>query len=141
MNDVYAESSAVLRWLLGQVGGAKIQEVLAGAPNVITSALTSVEVARTLARLVAGGQLSSVDRALVSRTYATAANHWKVCAVSDEILRRASDPFPVEPVRSLDAIHLATVLAFTQQVANVDVISTDARIRDNAQALGLTVVP
>ena len=43
----------------------------------------------------------------------------------------------VEPVRSLDAIHLATALEFTKVVATLGVLSFDTRITDNLDPLGL----
>jgi predicted nucleic acid-binding protein len=57
LSIVYAESSAVLRWLLGDALGAEIQTVLASAEAVVSSALTSVEVARSLARLRAANTI------------------------------------------------------------------------------------
>ena len=62
---------------------------------------------------------------------------WMTMAVSEEILARAGRPFPVEPVRTLDAVHLATALEFAKAFPDLRVISRDARILDNAQALGL----
>ena len=52
------------------------------------------------------------------------------------VLQRASEPFPVEPVRSLDAIHLAT-LAIAG--AGITVLSNDYRVNHNAHALGYTL--
>jgi hypothetical protein len=40
-------------------------------------------------------------------------------------------------VRTLDAIHLATALAFTGGFHDVRVLSFDRRILDHAQALGI----
>jgi hypothetical protein len=57
--------------------------------------------------------------------------------VSDEVLRRAGRTFPVEPVRTLDAIHLATALEFTAVYPDLRVLSYDRRIRGNAEALGI----
>jgi predicted nucleic acid-binding protein len=139
--DLYAESSAVLRWLLGHADAGKVQSLLAGAPAVVTSALTSVEVTRALQRLVSERLLSVADRERVARVYAAAASHWKIFGVTDEVLARASTVFQNEPVRTLDAIHLATATLFAEQVGPLDVLTTDLRIRNNAQALGLTPVP
>jgi predicted nucleic acid-binding protein len=141
VNDLYAESSAILRWLLGHADAGEVQTLLAGAPGVVTSALTSVEVARALQRLASEGLMSVSDRAQVTRAYAAAARHWKIFGVTDEVLARASTSFPNEPVRTLDAIHLATATLFAEHVGPIDVLTTDARIRNNAQALGLTAVP
>lgn len=36
--------------------------------------------------------------------------HWTLFQVSEAVLARARRPFPVEPIRTLDALHLATAL-------------------------------
>jgi len=58
-------------------------------------------------------------------------------ALSEEVLARASRPFPVEPVRTLDAIHLATALEFTAAFPDLRLVSCDSRVRENAEALGI----
>jgi predicted nucleic acid-binding protein len=138
---IYAESSAVLRWLLGHTDATIIAGALAAASEVVTSALTQVEVCRTLQRLVVGGQLKEAQRAAIWRVFIAAARHWRIHAVTEDLLRRAADPFPIEPVRTLDALHLATALSYLNEVAPVGILSTDDRIRQNAGALGLPVLP
>lgn len=56
------------------------------------------------------------------------------------VLARVAQPFPIEPLRTLDAIHLATALLF-HAIEPVTLLSTDARLRENAAALGLAVLP
>ena len=58
-----------------------------------------------------------------------------------EIVRRSRRSFPHEPIRALDAIHLATALAVRNLAPDVVVLSLDDRIRDNAVSLGYAVVP
>lgn len=139
MSALYAESSAVLRWLLGADDGAAIREILASAEIVVSSALTSVEVGRTLQRLVAGGAIKPQARDSAWARFSAAAAHWHLYAVSDTVLERAAQRFPQEPVRTLDAIHLATAALFSLQVAPPVVLSVDRQVRDNAEALGLGV--
>ena len=141
MADVYAESSAVLRWLLGAPDAANIGNVLAKADRVVTSAITSAEVGRTLRRLVAMEQLSpsARDQAWVRFTGASA--HWNIYAVTDAVLSRAVEPFPAEPIRTLDAIHLATAALYAAEIGPPMVLSTDAHLRQNAEGIGLAVVP
>ena len=141
MNGIYAESSAVLRWLLGHPDAAALQAALSSASSVVTSALTSLEVSRCLRRLTVLGHITDAERDRVLSTYAAAARHWKVHTISDSVLARAGEAFPIEPVRSLDAIHLATAVMFASEVALAAVLSTDERVRDNAEALGLDVAP
>jgi hypothetical protein len=58
-----------------------------------------------------------------------------------EVVEQSRRSFPCEPVRSLDALHLATALVVRNLSPEVQVLSFDDRIRDNATALGLDVVP
>ncbi len=57
--------------------------------------------------------------------------------LSGEVLTRAGQPFPVEPVRTLDAIHLATALVFTKAYPDLQILTFDQRISNNAQPLGI----
>ena len=57
------------------------------------------------------------------------------------MLERARRGFPREPVRTLDAIHLATAVQFQEAIPDLAVVSLNERIRYNAQALAMTVVP
>ena len=131
----------MLRWLLGHTDAPTIATALGEASEVVTSTLTPVEVSRTLQRLAITGQLTPAQRGAAWRVFTGATKHWRIHAVTDDLLRRAADPFPIEPIRTLDALHLATVLAYVQEVAPLDVLSTDDRIRQNAVALGLPVFP
>jgi hypothetical protein len=40
---VYAESSAVLAWLLGEEAGVQVRDILAGSEYVLASDLTLIE--------------------------------------------------------------------------------------------------
>ena len=61
--------------------------------------------------------------------------------LSDPVLERAKQRFPVEPVRTLDALHLATASRFREALGRVTVLSLDERIRGNAPGLGLELLP
>ena len=54
---------------------------------------------------------------------------------------RSRGAFPREPIRSLDAIHLATALVIRDVRPDLSVLSLDQRLRENAVALGFEVVP
>ncbi|MBL8223025.1 MAG: PIN domain-containing protein [Bryobacterales bacterium] len=62
-----------------------------------------------------------------------------IVSISEQILAQAAHLFPVEPVRTLDAIHLATVQAVSEAPGLWVVVTRDQRIRDNAIALGYSV--
>ena len=52
-----------------------------------------------------------------------------------------TEPFPLEPVRTLDGIHLATAYRYALEVEAVTVLSVDQRMRQNAMGMGLDILP
>lgn len=115
--------------------------MLASAEVVVTSELTSAEVGRVLQRLVATGRMTAAEGDRAWASYAAAWGHWQVYGLDESVLQRVREPFPREPVRTLDAVHLATAAAYALAVTRPVVLSTDGQIRANAEALGLSVAP
>ena len=70
-----------------------------------------------------------------------AAAHWHLCRLSLDIVDRARRPFPSEPVRTLDAIHLASALAVRPTVPSMELLSLDDRIRRAGEQLGFRLQP
>ena len=71
----------------------------------------------------------------------TASAHWTLLGMDADIVHRCRRSFPREPIRALDAIHLATALAVRNLSPDVVVLSLDGRIRSNAVSLSFEVVP
>ena len=137
MTTLYVETSALLAWLLGQKRGPEARAAIDSAETVVTSALTFAEIERALARGVALGALREADARRARGVTARQRRAWIVMAITDEVLGRAGRPFPVEPLRTLDAIHVATALAFAEAFPDLEVLSVDERVTSNARALGL----
>jgi len=138
---VYAESSAVLAWLLGEPSQSLVLLELEGADRVVSSSLTALECARGLARARASSRLSRADEMAARHLLDVAESSWDVHDLSEKVMARARGSFPSEPVGTLDALHIATALVFHEALGGVAVLSFDDRIRANAQALGMVVVP
>ena len=138
---LYAESSAVLAWLLGQDGGEEIASALHGASGVIASDLTLIECERALIRAWSTGLMTEAVRVDRGAKLAMISAHWMRLRVDDEVAERARRPFPVEPVRTLDALHLATALVARSQAPNLRLLTRDQCIRENGERLGLATVP
>jgi predicted nucleic acid-binding protein len=139
--NVYAESSAVLAWLLGEETGHAVREVLQHAELVMASDLTVVECDRVLIRGVTMGEIDEAAAADRRAHLNAAASHWHLWRVSLDIVERARHPFPAEPIRTLDAVHLASALAVRSVVPRVELLSLDDRIRRAAKQLGFHVQP
>jgi predicted nucleic acid-binding protein len=130
----YVETSALLAALLEQDANAKL--VLRRARRRVTSALTLAEARRALVRARKGGRLNEVQERAAVRALRTFARRCDIVAITDEILDRAERPFPIEPIRTLDAIHLATAEALGEPPPLLGVLTRDTRVRDNAATLG-----
>ena len=139
--SLYAESSAVLAWLLDEEAGSGARRLLTAADIIIASDLTLVECDRVLIRAAALGDLTEADAADRRAHLTTAAVHWHVLRIGPEIIDRARQPFPGEPIRTLDALHLASALIARSAVAGLELLSLDARIREAAARLGLRLQP
>jgi predicted nucleic acid-binding protein len=100
-----------------------------------------MECDRVLLRAAALGELTEADTADRRAHLASASAHWNILRIGGEIVDRARQSFPGEPIRTLDAIHLATALAARAAVAGLTLLSLDDRVRSSAQRLGLEVLP
>jgi predicted nucleic acid-binding protein len=108
---------------------------------LLTSLLTRVEVASALYRKEGLGDISRADsgRALARFDGDCAAGRIILTPLRPEIAQDAADLIRrlKIPLRSLDALHLATAIA-TRATA---VVTTDARLRDACLLAGLGVRP
>jgi uncharacterized protein with PIN domain len=141
MSVLYAESSAVLSWLLGEPDQTRVLHELETASHVVTSAITGIECGRALTRARHAGRLTDAQELAALRLLDDAIASWNVLDISDRVADRARGAFPREPVRTLDALHLAAAVEFADALGGVTVLSLDDRVRSNALALGLRVVP
>lgn len=138
---LYAESSAVLAWLLGEPRSALSERALRDASLVVTSTLTGAECSRAILRGAALGALSRAEAQAVLRRLAEWESGCDVLEIGDRVLARARAPFPHEPLRTLDAIHVASAALVQAEVGAVSVLSYDERVRANAAALGMPLLP
>lgn len=138
---LYAESSAILAWLLGEPSQTRVIAELAAADHVATSAITVIECARALARARHDRRITRVEERAALHLLDEAFQSWHVLEISDDVIARARAVFPSEPVRSLDAIHVASALSLLSAAGEVTTLSLDDRVRANARALGMRVAP
>ena len=138
---LYAESSAVLAWLLAEPEAEKVALALRDADHVIVSDLLFVECDRACIRAETLGALTAQQAASVRTRLARIGAHWETLRLSSSVIERSRQPFPIEPVRSLGAIHLSSALNARPHLPELLVLSLDDRVRRNALKLGFEVVP
>lgn len=127
----------MLRVVLQHAGRAREWSVIETA---VASALVEVECLRTLDRMALDGSLDpsriAARREAIYRIMESA----EVVEPTGAVLKRASSPMPT-PLGTLDAIHLATALLWSDARGQSPVMFTHDRALANAsRAFGLTVV-
>ena len=138
---LYAESSAVLAWIFEEQRSERVQQALREASRVFSSDLTLVECDRAFHRAGMVGRADALETGQMRTLLAAAVDNWTVYGLHAEVLSQARRRFPREPVRSLDAIHLATALIARDIQPGLAFLGLDRRVRENAAALGFEVVP
>jgi hypothetical protein len=131
----------VLAWLLDEKSAADVRRSLADAELIVASDLTLIECDRVLLRAAALGELTEAEAADRRAHLTAAASHWHILRVAPEIVERARQPFPGEPICTLDAIHLASALAARTAVMGLKLLSLDDRVRAAGKKLGLDIIP
>jgi predicted nucleic acid-binding protein len=139
--NLYAESSAVLSWLLDEETAPVVRQLLTDAEIIVASDLTLIECDRVLIRAIHLGELTEAEAADRRAQLSAAASHWHVLRIAGEVVDRARQPFPGEPIRTLDAIHVASTLVARTAVAGLKLLSLDERVRNAARKLGIEVLP
>lgn len=138
---LYVESSAVLAWLFGEPAQKQILDALAGAAAVLTSRLTLVECGRAIHVAETQGRISARDGNQCRQLLARAARGWSILELTEPVCQRAGQRFPREPLRALDALHLASLLELHAVEPRLQPLSLDQCLRENAAELGFVPVP
>lgn len=133
----YVETSALLAALLERDTAAR--NALRGKRRRVTSALTFAEASRALVRARVTQRITAADERAGLRWLQAFRRRCDVVAITDTVLDRAGRPFPVEPIRTLDALHLATAELLGEPPQLITIVTRDSRVIDNARALGYVV--
>jgi len=131
----------VLAWLLGDVASPGVRSVLGDDELIFASDLTLVECERVLIRAVALHEVEEAAGADRRAALNAAAAHWQVLRLSVDVVERARRPLPAEPIRTLDALHLASALAARAVSPGLALLALDDRIRRAGAQLGFLVLP
>ena len=137
MSVLFIETSAILSWLFGESASKEVVDTINRHETVVSSVLSIVETMRVLIRAESEGIINAGDHQRLKSLYAENSTGWIHLELNSSVRNRAAQPFPVEPIRSLDAIHLATAVEFIQIYPDLVVLSFDKRIVDNIVPLGM----
>jgi predicted nucleic acid-binding protein len=125
---LYVDTSAVLRAVLERGATPQVEAKLGAAQFLITSRLSLVESGRALVRLrdegVTESQVADAGREIDAI--------WARCTIWEmtaAVCDLAATVAPTTPLRTLDALHLATYLLARRRISgDIELLTTDARL-------------
>jgi uncharacterized protein len=135
----YFDTSALVKRYVVEEGTLGVRRLLRRY-GVISSAIFQVEIYSALPRRKTEGRLSDVALQRVLRRVRADAASWPLVAIVDEVLALARDRILEHPLRSLDAIHVASAEVIRREGMPLPFVTADARQAAAASALGLDVI-
>lgn len=140
MSLAYFDTSVLVKNYVQEAGSARARALLR-AHSFLSSAITPVELMSALMRRHFGGELDRQDLARISARIRDDRPYWKLLDVGVSVLSQAEELVQKTRIRSLDAIHLASLAVFRSASGSVSAfITADGRQRDAATHLGFDVV-
>jgi hypothetical protein len=137
----YFDTSALIKRYVRERGSAQVGSLLR-RHDVLSSAITPVEILSALWRRKRDGELSEENFAATLSRVQSERIRWELVEVGGTVLSRAEEIVQgTVPMRALDAIHVASLLAF-QAASSIQIsfVTGDARQRDTANYLGVGVI-
>jgi predicted nucleic acid-binding protein len=134
----YFDTSALVKRYVDEPGRREVQQLLR-QHDCVTSAILPVELRSALRRRVAERTLDSSRVSEILKRVASDRAYWTVVEVGAEVLSGAEALVSVHPMRTLDAIHVASaqLLATRLSIADLMFVSADIRQTNVASAIGL----
>jgi predicted nucleic acid-binding protein len=115
-------------------GRHRIEERIAAAPVLVTLRLALVESARAFLRLELQGGVAETRLADSRRDLDALWNRCELWEVSRAVCDLASRLMPSKPLRTLDALHLATFLMARGRIEGLELLAADKRLEDAANS-------
>lgn len=136
----YFDTSALVKRYVKEEGSPAAKKLLQRY-RFLSSAVAPVEVLSALGRRQAAGEVTSRDVLAIRSRMQKDRAYWELVEAGPVVLGQAEDLVLNTGLRTLDALHVASALAF--QAASgltVPFITADVKQREAAESLGLNVI-
>ena len=136
----YFDTSALVKRYVDEAGRREVLQLLR-RHHCVTSAVLPVELRSALRRRVSEGTLDSAHVPEILRRVTTDRAYWTLVEIGSDVLAAAETPVATHPLRTLDAIHVASAQLFAARMTASELIfvSADARQTAAAAAMGMTI--
>ena len=125
---LYLDTSAVLRATLETGTTPGLERRIANASALITSRLSLVESARALHRIRRSGEAAEAQLAEAESQIARLWRRCEVWELTAEVCELAEHIDPTQPLRTLDALHLATFMLARRHLGDLELLTVDDRL-------------
>jgi uncharacterized protein len=134
----YFDTSALVKRYIDEIGRREVLHLLR-RHECVASAVLPVELRSALRRRVTEGSLGSARVSEILKRVAADRAYWTLVAVGTEVLGAAEKLVAAHPLRTLDAIHVASAQVFAAGVSESDLmfVSADKRQIEAAAVIGL----
>lgn len=134
----YYDTSALVKQYLQEAGSKLVLELLKSGEKVYTASLTYAEGHAAFSRRTREGRLTRQTARRLALRFDKDWESYDVVILGEDVLRLARQMLYRHPLRSADAIHLASalLLARTSPTARWSFVCADGRLCDAAKAEG-----
>jgi predicted nucleic acid-binding protein len=134
----YFDTSALVKRYVDEAGRRQVLQLLR-RNECVTSAVLPVELRSGLRRRVADGSLEAARLPMILKRVAADRPYWTLVEVGRDVLAVAETLVARYPIRTLDAIHVASAQLFAARVSMPKLIfvSADKWQTETAVAVGL----
>jgi predicted nucleic acid-binding protein len=136
----YFDTSALVKRYVDEAGRPEVVQLLRRY-RCVTSAVLAVELRGALRRRVAERTIDATQVPTILKRVAVDRAYWTLVEVASDVLAAAEALIAAYPLRTLDAIHVASAQLFATRMMTpaMTFVSADARQTDVAAALGMTI--
>lgn len=136
----YFDTSVLVKRYTSEPGSARARALLR-RHRLLSSAIAPAEAMATFRCRHAAGEIGARALAELFRLLATNRRNWDLVALTSLVLGRAEELIQALTLRTLDAVHIASVLTFQADTGlRLTFVTASARQRAAAQRLNLEVV-
>jgi predicted nucleic acid-binding protein len=134
----YFDTSALVKRYVDEAGRREVLQLLR-RNECVTSAVLPVELRSGLRRRVAEGSLVAARLPAILTHVAADRAYWTLVEVGTDVLTAAETLVATHPIRTLDAIHVASAQLFAAGISMpaLTFVSADKRQTETAIAVGL----
>jgi len=136
----YFDTSALVKRYVEEAGRLNVLQLLRGH-RVVVSAILPVELRSAFRRRVTDGTFDGKQLSRIASRVAADRGYWTLVEVGAEVLAAAETLAEAHPLRTLDAIHVASAQLFAARTSTpaLTFVSADRRQTEIAAAVGLAV--